>query len=156
MTWQVLKFPKHIFLLCPSAEQKGTKQPQYTWKGGMKIIAGSCWSCRRGPARPAQHGLRCPPPSSAALLAALGELSPASFIYLCLRSVIYLFAAGRAGGGRGLGGVYVIAVYTAFPRSYCLGLCFLFPSRVLISWSCWLAGRRVSGLNAERSLPGGI
>lgn len=42
-----------------------------------------------------------------------------------------------------------------FPRSYCWRLCFQFPSRVLISWSCWLAGRRVACLKAERSLPVG-
>lgn len=69
-----------------------------------------------------------------------------SFIYL----FVYLFTRGRPERGAAGGGGCVIAVYTAFPRYYCLWLCFLFPSRVLISWSCWLAGRRVSGVKAEK------
>lgn len=85
--------------------------------------------------------------------------SPCGFMHLFIYLRFYLFSWRRAEWGAGEGeegGVYVIAVYTAFPRYYCLWLCFLFPSRVLISWSYWLAGRRVSGVKAERSLPGEI
>lgn len=148
------EIPRTHFSVVPQRWTKGNEAASIYLKYGMKIIAGSCSSCKCRSSPLAQHGLHCLPRLSAVLSAALSGL----YTYLFIYAFIYLFGEGQSGGraGEGGGGVYVIAVYTAFPRYYCLWLCFLFPSRVLISWSCWLAGRRVSGVKAERSLPGGI
>lgn len=72
---------------------------------------------------------------------------------ITLRRDTALVAPGPAQIGQegGLGGGGVTVERPEFPRSYCWRLCFQFPSRVLISWSCRLAGRRVARLNAERS-----